>query len=113
MSTGSEEIWNGETRRKNDVYLKSIEDKIDGAIKDLDKSYNFLKVQFGDIDLAGNKVEGEVSKSIRLLTEKVTIQNGRIGKLESDRDQIRGAATFATILISLGGLLLAYLAIHK
>ena len=58
---------------------------------------NYLENQFGGIDLAGNKVEGRVTEQLRLLNEKVHIQNGRVTKLEIKNARLAGALALFTI----------------
>lgn len=106
MSDEIEEKWDGTPRRKNDIYLKTIEEKVDNV-------YNFLKTQFGSVDLAGNKMEGETSKSIRQLSEKVAIQNGRVGKLEEFRDRISGALILVGSLVGITGVIVGIISIHS
>ena len=82
-------------RDNSEVRLEAIENK-------LDQQYAFLRQQFGDIDLAGNKVEGKVSEQIRVLSERVAIQNGRVKKLEERNIFLDGSAKIVGILFTAG-----------
>lgn len=84
-------IWDGNTRRKNDIYLQAIEKKVD-------RVFAFLCQQFGDIDLAGNKIEGKVTTGLRELNEKVSFQNGRVTKLEERKIFLDGMVKLAAII---------------
>jgi hypothetical protein len=42
----------------------------------------YMEVQFGGMDLVGTPMEGNVTRSLREINEKIKIQNGRIAKAE-------------------------------
>lgn len=90
--------WDGIPRRKNDIYFKTIEDKID-------RTYDFIRGEFGDVGLNGEKIEGRTSEKIRLLSEQVTKQNGRVSKLEKRNIFLDGAAWLVGALVTFAGVL--------
>lgn len=89
------EKWDGKTdRRKN----RPIE--LDVLISTTENIRACLAREFGDKDLVGNRIEGNVSRQLRELNEKVTIQNGRVGKLEYRNVSFDGGFKLAAILFS-------------
>lgn len=65
--------WDGKSDRRRE---SSLEFKID-------RLHTAFCREFGDEGLNGEKIEGNTAKNIRLLGERVSIQNGRVTKLEN------------------------------
>lgn len=110
MSTKDEDFsqmgkWDGHPRRKNDIYLEVIEKKID-------RIDDFLRHQFGDTDLAGNKIEGTINKEIRLILENIVNHEHRLAKLETRNTFIDGSVKLASLIfaacIAIGTLVAEY-----
>jgi hypothetical protein len=98
--------WQGEDRRKENLDFEILDRKID-------RVYDFLKVQFGDVDLAGNKVEGKMNEALRELKDQVIVQNSRIEILEKNNEKLAGSAWIIGILftafIGLGTLIILWI----
>jgi len=56
----------------------------------------YLQVLFGGKDLVGTAMEGNVTRSLREINDKIKTQNGRIGKLENWQIRIIGIAIGAS-----------------
>ena len=81
--------------------MREILSKIDSIIDKQTVIKSYIEKQFGGTDLAGTPVEGDVTKQLRELNDKVKIQNGRIGKLENWRWFVLGCTAVIVILINL------------
>lgn len=61
----------------------------------------YLQVQFGGKDLIGTPMEGNVTRALRELTDKVKIQNGKVNRLENWRWYACGAVAVIVLLLTL------------
>jgi len=73
---------------QHDERRKGMEDltkKIDTLVINQALIKSYIEKQFGGVDLAGTPVEGDVTRQLRELNQKVAIQNGRVTKLEHSK----------------------------
>jgi hypothetical protein len=67
--------WDGNPRRKNDIYMVALESKVD-------QMFAFLRGEFGDEGLNGEKIEGRTTKTLREIVTQAKLTNGRVTSLE-------------------------------
>lgn len=84
----SEELSNDRTERRKG--MDELKAKVDIIVSNQQVIKTYIEKQFGGVNLAGTPVEGDITKQLRELNEKVKIQNGRIGKLEVSKVYILG-----------------------
>lgn len=96
------EKWDGVLRRKNDIHMEDIEKKVDSV-------FNFLKGEFGDEGLNNEKIEGRTTKKLRIMDEKITVQNGRLAKLEARNMFLNGSAWVIGALVTLIGIIILWI----
>ena len=100
----SMEIWDGSPRRKTDIAMVALTEKVNSI-------YAFLQREFGNTKDDGfGAVEGETKKQLRELNDKVSKQNGRVKKLEDWRFYILGGIA---MFMFLSGIIVALSAMHK
>lgn len=87
--------FDGRERRKEDVYLKKIEER-------LAHIEGYLESEFGTHGVRGNLHQNfdDIKADIQIVYKTLKDQNGRIGKLENWRSGV--VAVIAGIVIVLG-----------